>query len=68
MMQKKKSIRFNLVAESSQFRIVTNANELKNNFSSKTKMNDEKKRTQIKKRTKNKKTASEKRAQMKNVL
>jgi hypothetical protein len=61
MMQKKKSTRFNLVAESSQFRIVTNANKLKNNFNSKTKMNDEKKRIHVKKKTKNKKTASEKR-------
>jgi hypothetical protein len=42
--------------------------ELKNNFSSKTKVNDEERRTQIKKRTKNKKTTSEKRIQMKNVL
>jgi hypothetical protein len=49
---KKKSIRFNLVAESSQLRIVTNANELNNNFNSKTKMNDEEKRIQIKKNRK----------------
>ncbi len=55
MMQEKKSIRFNLVVESSQFRIVTNANELKNNFNSKTKMNDEKRRTQVKKKQKIKK-------------
>jgi hypothetical protein len=48
--KKKKSIRFNLVAESSQFRTVTNASELKNNFNSKTKVNDEEKRTQIKKK------------------
>ncbi len=60
--KKKKSIRFNFVAESSQFRIVTNANELKNNFNSKTKMNDEEKRTQVKKRTENRKTANEKQA------
>jgi hypothetical protein len=58
--KKEKSIRFNLVAESSQFRIVTNANELKNNFNSKTKVNDEKKKTQVKKSKK--KTANEKRA------
>ncbi len=66
--KKEKSIRFNLVAESSQFRNVTNANELKNKFSSKTKMNDEKRKTQVKKRTESKKTANEKRAQMKNIL
>jgi hypothetical protein len=61
VMQKKRLIRFNLVAESSQFRIVTNASELKNNFSSKTKMNDEERRIQVQKKAKNKKTASEKR-------
>jgi hypothetical protein len=44
-----------LVAESSQFRTVTNANELKNNFSSKTKVNDEKKRAQVQKKQKIKK-------------
>jgi hypothetical protein len=43
--KKKRLIRSNFVAESSQLRIVTNANELKNNFNSKTKMNDEEKRT-----------------------
>ncbi len=43
--KKKKSIRFNFVVELSQFRIVMNANELKNNFNSKTKMNDEKRKT-----------------------
>jgi hypothetical protein len=42
--KKKKSIRFNFVVESSQLRIVTNASELKNNFNSKTKINDEEKR------------------------
>jgi hypothetical protein len=47
--KKKRSTRFNLVVESSQLRIVTNANELKNNFNSKTKMNDEEKKIQIKK-------------------
>jgi hypothetical protein len=56
----KKSIRFNLVVESSQFRNITNANELKNKFSSKTKMNDEKKRIQIKKKAKSRKTTNEK--------
>jgi superfamily II DNA/RNA helicase len=50
--KEKKSIRFNLVVESSQFRIVTNASELKNNFNSKTKMNDEEKRTQVQKKSK----------------
>jgi hypothetical protein len=62
IIQKKKWIRFNFIAESSQLRIVTNANELKNNFNSKTKMNDEKRKTQVKKKTKNKKTTNEKRA------
>ncbi len=42
--QKKRLIRFNLVVESSQFSIVTNANELKNNFNFETKMNDEEKK------------------------
>jgi hypothetical protein len=50
--KKEKSIRFNLVAESSQFRNVTNASKLKNKFSSKTKMNDEKRKIQIKKNRK----------------
>jgi hypothetical protein len=53
--KKKKSTRFNFVAESSQFRIVTNASELKNNFNSKTKVNDEERRTQLKKKQKIKK-------------
>jgi hypothetical protein len=53
--KKERSIRFNLVVESSQLRTVTNANELKNNFSSKTKMNDEEKKTQVKKKQKIKK-------------
>ncbi len=66
--KKERSTRFNLVAESSQFRNVTNANELKNKFNSKTKMNDEKKRIQIKKKAENRKTANEKRAQMKDIL
>jgi hypothetical protein len=60
--KKERSTRFNLVAESSQLRIVTNASELKNNFNSKTKMNDEKRKAQVKKKQKLKKTASEKRA------
>jgi hypothetical protein len=42
--KKERSIRLNFAAESSQFRNVTNANESKNRFSSKTKMNDEKRR------------------------
>jgi hypothetical protein len=53
--KKKRSIRLNLVVESSQFRIVTNASELKNNFSSKTKVNDEKKKLKSKKEQKIKK-------------
>jgi hypothetical protein len=60
--KKKSSTRFNFVAESSQFRNVTNANKLKNKFSLKTKINDEKRKTQIKKKAENRKTASEKRA------
>jgi hypothetical protein len=60
--KKERSTRFNFVVESSQFRNVMNANELKNKFNSKTKMNDEKRRTQIKKKAKSRKTASEKRA------
>jgi hypothetical protein len=66
--KKEKSTHFNLVAESSQLRNVTNANELKNRFSSKTKMNDEKRKTQIKKKIKSRKTANEKWAQMKDIL